>query len=165
MVNHGSTTLSHLLYNTFKIFQMEWWWETTEIMWVLYFQTNPFGGWNMGNIRAPVKILYISVVAIFGSGFFLGPFKCIVPLSISGGGYRFTVFRAHLWQKCFCDTTVVFNCKTYYGNKHKHIKCQQTATVHPPNFCDRRVSQATIHICKEVKTVHFWRMNRHEFNP
>ena len=25
------------------------------------------------------------------------------------GHYRFTVFRAHLWQKCFCNTRVVFN--------------------------------------------------------
>ena len=25
------------------------------------------------------------------------------------GPYRCTVFRAHLWQKCFCNTTVVFN--------------------------------------------------------
>ena len=86
---------------------------------------------------------------------------------ISGGTYRFTVFRAHPSQKCFRNTTVVFNhfdCKKY-RNKHKHIRCQQTAAVHQPNVWDLRVSHATIYVCKEVKTGHFQRMNGDEFDP
>ena len=36
---------------------------------------------------------------------------CWVAISLSSilCHYRFTVFRAHLWQKCFCNTRVVFN--------------------------------------------------------
>jgi len=56
--------------------------------------------------------------------FFGGLSSVLCHYRFLGGAYRFTVFRAHLWQQCFCDTTVVFNCKTY-GNKHKHIKWQQ----------------------------------------
>ena len=33
------------------------------------------------------------------------------------GPYRFRVFRAHLWQKCFCNTTGVFN----HFDRNSHI--------------------------------------------
>ena len=57
-------------------------------------------------IWAPVKIPYISVVAIIiGYRFLQGP----ILLSSVLCQYRFTVFRAHLWPKCFCNTTAVFN--------------------------------------------------------
>ena len=36
------------------------------------------------------------------------------------GAYLFTVFRAHLWQKCFCNTTVVFY--NFDSNSYGHIK-------------------------------------------
>ena len=35
------------------------------------------------------------------------------------GAYLFTVFRAHLWQKCFCNTTVVFY--NFDSNSYRHI--------------------------------------------
>ena len=52
------------------------------------------------NIWAPVKVLYISVVATIGCRFFGGhiTLQCLVSLSLLGVAYRLTVFRAHLWQ-------------------------------------------------------------------
>ena len=59
---------------------------------------------------APVKLLYISVVISIGYRFWAGHFalQYFAPLSLLGL-YRFKVFRARLWQKCFCNTTMAFN--------------------------------------------------------
>ena len=61
---------------------------------------------------APAKIPYISVITMFGYRFFwrsISLSRVLCHYRFWRGPYRFTVFHAHLSQKCFCHTTVVFN--------------------------------------------------------
>ena len=86
---------------------------------------------------APVKILYISVVAIFtflGATSLSRSFQCFVPLLLLGA-YRFAAFLSHIRQKCFCHTTVVFNhfdCDTHPHTIYYIILHYNIASVQEP---------------------------------